>query len=73
MPKRLTEAQIAEYKAQGFTCPVSVLTPAEVSEARTAIEAFEARSGRTLDYPEKSKSKLWAKLPTAANLRRMVP
>ena len=63
MPKRLTEAQIAEYKAQGFTCPVSVLTPAEVSEARTAIEAFEARSGRTLDYPEKSKSYLlfdWA-------------
>ena len=63
MPKRLTEAQIAEYEATGFTCPVPVLTPHEVQTGRAAIEAFEAKSGRTLDYPEKSKSYLlfdWA-------------
>ncbi len=63
MPKRLTRDQIDEYETQGFTCPVPVLAPDEVQEARAAIEAFEARSGRTLDYPEKSKSYLlfdWA-------------
>lgn len=63
MPKRLTIDQIEEYETDGFTCPVPVLTPAEVREARAAIEAFEAKTGRTLDYPEKSKSYLlfdWA-------------
>jgi non-haem Fe2+, alpha-ketoglutarate-dependent halogenase len=63
MPKRLTETQIAEYEVQGFTCPVPVLSATEVREARATIQAFEAKSGRTLDYPEKSKSYLlfdWA-------------
>ncbi|MGY9057229.1 MAG: phytanoyl-CoA dioxygenase family protein [Alphaproteobacteria bacterium] len=63
MPKRLSTAQIDEYEATGFTCPVPVLTPEEVREARSAIERFEAKTGRTLDYPEKSKSYLlfdWA-------------
>ena len=63
MPKRLSDRQIADYEQNGFTCPVPVLTPEEVAEARSAIEAFEAKTGRTLDYPEKSKSYLlfdWA-------------
>lgn len=63
MPKRLTIEQIEEYETDGFTCPVPVLNPDEVREARAAIEAFEAKTGRTLDYPEKSKSYLlfdWA-------------
>ena len=63
MPKRLTDTQVREYATQGFTCPVPVLAPQEVREARAAIEAFETKSGRTLDYPEKSKSYLlfdWA-------------
>lgn len=63
MPKRLAAEQIAEYEANGFTCPVPVLNPEEVREARAAIQSFEAKSGRTLDYPEKSKSYLlfdWA-------------
>ena len=63
MPKRLTAEQVQDYESRGFACPVPVLTPAEVRDARAAIEAFEARTGRTLDYPEKSKSYLlfdWA-------------
>jgi non-haem Fe2+, alpha-ketoglutarate-dependent halogenase len=63
MAKLLSQAQIDAYEVDGFTCPVPVLTPDEVREARAAIEAFEARTGRTLDYPEKSKSYLlfdWA-------------
>mgnify|MGYP003679271513 CR=1 FL=1 len=63
MPKSLTPQQIADYETQGFTSPVPVLSAEEVREARSAIEAFERRTGRTLDYPEKSKSYLlfdWA-------------
>ncbi len=63
MPKSLTPQQIADYETQGFTYPVPVLSAEEVREARSAIEAFERRTGRTLDYPEKSKSYLlfdWA-------------
>ena len=63
MLKRLTATQVEEYETEGFTCPVPVLSTAEVREARAAIEAFEAKTGRTSDYPEKSKSYLlfdWA-------------
>ena len=63
MLKRLTATQVEEYETEGFTCPVPVLSTAEVREARAAIEAFEAKTGRTFDYPEKSKSYLlfdWA-------------
>ncbi len=63
MPKRLTITQVEEYETDGFTRPVPVLSADEVREARAAIEAFEAKTGRTLDYPEKSKSYLlfdWA-------------
>ena len=63
MLKRLTATQVEEYETEGFTCPVPVLSTAEVREARAAIEAFEAKTGRTFDYPEKYKSYLlfdWA-------------
>ena len=63
MLKRLTATQVEEYETEGFTCPVPVLSTAEVREARAAIEAFEAKTGRIFDYPEKSKSYLlfdWA-------------
>lgn len=63
MGKRLTDAEVRQYEDEGFLHPVSVLTDAEVAAARGEIEAFEARTGKTLDYPEKSKSYLlfdWA-------------
>ena len=63
MPKRLTEAQVAQYREIGFTWPVPVLSPEEVARYRTELEAFEAATGKPLDFPERSKSYLlfdWA-------------
>ncbi|MDA1099886.1 MAG: phytanoyl-CoA dioxygenase family protein [Proteobacteria bacterium] len=63
MNKRLTDSQIRHYEDDGYVHPVAVLNADEVWTARAEIESFEARSGKTLDYPEKSKSYLlfdWA-------------
>ncbi|MBM86685.1 MAG: phytanoyl-CoA dioxygenase [Rhodospirillaceae bacterium] len=63
MGKVLSDAEIQHYETQGYVSPVPVLSADEVNEARAEIEAFEARTGKTLDYPEKSKSYLlfdWA-------------
>jgi hypothetical protein len=63
MGKRLTEAQVRHYEDEGYVHPVPVLSGDEVAAARGEIEAFEAKTGKTLDYPEKSKSYLlfdWA-------------
>lgn len=63
MPKRLTETQIADYRRDGFAAPVPVLSAEEVQRHRAGLEAFEASTGKPLDFPERSKSHLlfdWA-------------
>lgn len=63
MPKRLTEPQIADYRRNGFTAPVPVLSQDEVHRHRAGLEQFEASTGKPLDFPERSKSYLlfdWA-------------
>jgi non-haem Fe2+, alpha-ketoglutarate-dependent halogenase len=63
VPLRLTETQIAQYRDDGFTAPVQVLSPEEVRRHRAALEAYEAIGGNPLTYPEKSKCHLlfaWA-------------
>lgn len=63
MPKKLTDDNVARYRSDGFVAPISVLNPEEVSRFRAGLEDFEARSGHTLDFPERSKSYLlfdWA-------------
>ena len=63
MPKRLTESQVEQYRRDGFASPVAVLDAAEVAALRADLEAWEARQGHPLDFPEKSKSYLlykWA-------------
>ena len=63
MGKRLTDGQVKQYQDDGYVYPVPVLSDDEVRQARAEIEAFEAKTGKTLDYPEKSKSYLlfdWA-------------
>jgi len=63
MPLRLTEDQIAQYREDGFTAPVPVLTQAEVTQHRAELEAYEAQIGHPLTFPEKSKCHLlfrWA-------------
>lgn len=63
MPKILSEAQRAQYEADGFCGPADVLTAGEVAQYRAGLEAWEQRMGHALDFPEKSKSYLlfdWA-------------
>lgn len=63
MAKRLSDRQVLNYAEEGFVSPLPVLSAEDVREARAEIEAFEAKTGKTLDYPEKSKSYLlfdWA-------------
>lgn len=63
MPKRLSQAQVDSYRAEGFAFPVDVLSPGEVRRARAGLEAWEAQSGQPLAYPEKSAAYLlfdWA-------------
>ncbi len=63
MGKRLTDAEIQRYEDDGYVHPFAVLTADDVRTARAEIEAFEAGTGKSLDYPEKSKSYLlfdWA-------------
>lgn len=63
MAKKLTDAEIARYREDGFVAPVPALTSEEVSHFRAGLEDFEARRGHALDFPERSKSYLlfdWA-------------
>lgn len=63
MPRILTEPQVDQYRRDGFTSPVVVLSTDEVRELRADLEQWERRQGHPLDFPEKSKSYLlygWA-------------
>ncbi len=63
MPRRLTEAQVQQYRANGFCGPIQVLAPEEVADFRADLESFEAAQGHPLDFPERSKPYLlfrWA-------------
>lgn len=63
MGKRLTDAQIANYRERGFCFPVPVLSAEEVREFRADLERYEAQIGAPLEFPEKSKPHLlfdWA-------------
>jgi ectoine hydroxylase-related dioxygenase (phytanoyl-CoA dioxygenase family) len=63
MPLRLTETQVAQYRDEGYTAPVAVLSAEEARRHRAALEAYEAIGGKPLTFPEKSKCYLlfsWA-------------
>lgn len=63
MPKILSDAAVRRYHDDGCYAPVPVLDADEVRRCRDELEAFEARIGHPLDFPEKSKSYLlfgWA-------------
>jgi non-heme Fe2+,alpha-ketoglutarate-dependent halogenase len=47
MPASLSEAQIAQYRRDGFLFPVDCLTTAEVQYFRGRLEAFEREQGDT--------------------------
>ena len=63
MAKKLSVAQVESYRRDGFLGSISVLNAAEITRFRAELEAFEAETGKPLDFPERSKSYLlfeWA-------------
>jgi hypothetical protein len=58
MPKRLTEAQIEQYREQGYLAPIRIMADAEALALRAALEAVEARTGGPLRGDLRHKSHL---------------
>jgi non-haem Fe2+, alpha-ketoglutarate-dependent halogenase len=46
MPKRLSDAQLAQYHRDGFLYPVDAFSPEEARSFRDRLEDFERRDGR---------------------------
>ncbi len=54
--KVLSEAQVAQYREQGFLAPIPALTPAEAAAARDSLERHETALGHPIGPGERSKS-----------------
>jgi len=53
--KRLSGAQVEDYRRDGFLSPVRMISAAEAAEARRALEAMEASFGGALRGPVRTK------------------
>ncbi len=63
MAKKLSQDQVDAYRRDGFLGAIPALDAGEVCRFRAELEAFEATTGKPLDFPERSKSYLlfdWA-------------
>lgn len=58
MPRRLTEAQVAQYRRDGFYFPVPVLSLAEALNLRQRLENFESGQGHGLQGTQRLKTNL---------------
>src|SRR3954454_9792771 len=58
MPKRLTEAQVAQYREDGYLAPIRIMAEAEALGLRARLEAVEARTGGPLRGDLRHKSHL---------------
>lgn len=58
MPCKLTEAQVAYYRRDGFCFPVPVFSSAEVRDLRQQLETFETRQGHVLQGAQRLKTNL---------------
>ena len=58
MPCKLTEAQVAQYRRDGFCFPVPVFSPEEVINLRKQLETFETRQGHVLQGTQRLKTSL---------------
>jgi hypothetical protein len=58
MPKRLTEAQIEQYREEGCVFPIRVMSEAEAAGYRARLEEFERRTGGPLKGDLRHKSHL---------------
>ena len=51
MAKHLTSTQVSQYKEIGFVSPINIFTKEEVASCINEIEAFEAETGKQIDFP----------------------
>ncbi len=58
MGKLLSEAQVRQYRRDGYLCPIRVLAAAEAAHYRARLEAAEAAAGGSLPGPYKHKPHL---------------
>lgn len=58
MPYKLTEAQVAHYRRDGFCFPIPVFFLEEVSNLREQLEKFESRQGHVLQGAHRLKPNL---------------
>lgn len=58
MPKALTEDQVVQYRDEGFTGPVRIMSGAEATELRTKFEALEQSAGGEVQSRYKIKAHL---------------
>ncbi|MGE0824186.1 MAG: phytanoyl-CoA dioxygenase family protein [Candidatus Binatia bacterium] len=61
MPRKLTDAQVVQYKQDGFCFPLSAFSPAEMADRRQRLEAFEQGQGHPLQGPQRIKTSLLLK------------
>jgi hypothetical protein len=63
MTRSLTEAQVEQYRRDGYLCPLTVLSSEQAARYRAALEAAEAAAGGGLPGPFRHKPHLvygWA-------------
>ena len=58
MPKHLTEAQLSQFRTEGYVFPFRAVSPAEAAEYRARIEAYEAQAGHDANRTLKIKGNL---------------
>ena len=58
MPRKLTEAQVAQYQREGFSFPIPAFSSSDVTDLRKQLESFEAQQGHALHGTQRLKTSL---------------
>ncbi|MDD9877218.1 MAG: phytanoyl-CoA dioxygenase family protein [Magnetovibrio sp.] len=58
MSARLSDAEVKQFRDEGYVCPVPVMDAAEARTLRAELEAFEATQGGKLEPAQRNKSHL---------------
>ena len=59
MTTSLSQAQVEQYRRDGYLCPLTVLPAAQAAQYRAALEAAEAAAGGSLPGPYRH-SRTWS-------------
>src|SRR3954469_16252057 len=58
MPKHLTDAQLAQFRSEGYVFPFRAVSAAHAAQYRARIEAYEAKAGHDANRTLKIKGNL---------------